>query len=224
MAIETEFTALARALSRHYRRDADLGIVRVVLDVNATGSTVMILRGDQIAFCKQIEIGGDRLNAAVADHLQLDITAAEELRAARIGRILSGESSDVPIDPATDRAVFEAVRPQLGDLVKEVLLCLRYYGVTFRGQQPERIILTGSEGLEPRLDSMLTQTCKVPVDFDSRPATLEGLTRQIDAILNCRTGPPGTWGVATGLSMRGLGGGAARGRDTNQVQSEREAA
>ncbi|MHC5022328.1 MAG: pilus assembly protein PilM [Planctomycetota bacterium] len=224
LAIETEFTALARALSRHYRRDADLNIVRVVLDVGLTGSTVMILRGDQIAFCKPLVIGGDKLNAAVADHLQLDHTAAEELRAARLDKAASGGESDVPIDPATDRAVYEAVRPLMGDLVKEVLLCLRYYGVTFRGQQPERIILTGSEGLEPRLDTMLSQTCKVPVEFDSRPATLDGLTRQIDSILNCRTGPPGTWGVAAGLSMRGMGTPRQRKRDMATQVSSRGAA
>jgi type IV pilus assembly protein PilM len=176
----------------------------MVVEVGASGSTVMILRGDQIAFAKTLSISGHDFSQAVVEHLQLDEVAAGELRAARVAALLSAPDEEGPVEVATDRAVFEAVRPLIGDLVKEVVLCLRYYGVTFRGHPPERIILTGGDGLEPQLDKMLEQACKIPVTFDDDLGTLEHLVEQIQAKLHRRPGPAASWAAAAGLSARGL--------------------
>lgn len=216
IALDVGFAALVRAFSRQVRREADQTHVRAVVEIGFSGSTVLILRGDQIAFCKPINIGGEQFNQAVADHLQMDVRSAEDLRAARIAAKLSGEKSQPALsadavataasgfDPATDRAVYEAVRPLMGDLVKEVSLCLRYYGVTFRGHPPEKIILTGGDGLEPRLNDMLNQTCKTPVGFDDETEMLGNLVGEIQASLNRQPGPAACWGAAIGLSLRGV--------------------
>jgi len=210
IAIDTSFCALARAFSRKARRESDQQFVRAVVEIGWSGSTVLILRGDQVAFCKPIAIGGRLFNKAVADHLQMEESAAGDLRAARIRAVLNGDNADSAggsiTDPATDRAVYEAVRPLMGALIKEVMLCLRYYGVTFRGHPPEQIILTGGDGLEPRLSELMAHTCKVPVAFDDATNTLGGLIGQIQTCLNRTPGPSATWAVAMGLSLRGLGG------------------
>ncbi len=202
VAVDTDFVALARFFSRKARRESDVNLCRVVVEVGRAGSTVMILRGDQIAFCKSIETGGEDFNRAVARQLDLDEAAAAELRSNRIANADAADHG--PEDPATDRAVFEAVRPLMGDLVKEVVLCLRYYGVTFRGHPPERIILTGGDGLEPAMDTMLAQECKLPVVHDDRSDTLEGIGVEIRNKMNRVPGPAATWAVAAGLSARGL--------------------
>lgn len=201
VAVETGFTAVARTFTRQCRREADRDQVRVVLEIGAGGSTVLILRGDQIAFCKALPIGGSQFNQALAEHLQMDVEAARELRTARLCQA-SGVRPDETTDPATDRAVYEAVRPLMGDLVKEVTLCMRYYGVTFRGHPPSRIILTGGEALEPHLDELLEQSCKVPCAIDDEVGTLERLGGQIRAKLGRLPGPAPCWSVAAGLSLR----------------------
>ena len=200
IALDTAFTALVRTFSRHARREADRGKIRAIVEIGYTGSTVLILRGDQIAFCKPINIGGEQFNQAVAEHLQMDERAAGDLRAARIAAVIDGQATD----PATDRAVYDAVRPLMGDLVKEVTLCLRYYGVTFRGHPPESIVLTGGEGLEPRLGEVMSQSCKTPVVFDDPLGTITGLIGSIQSALNRTPGPSSCWSVACGLSMRGM--------------------
>ncbi len=203
VAIDCGFLAAARALSRQFRRESDRAIVRAVIEIGATGSTIIILRGDQVAFCKNIPIGGDALDKAVAEHLQLDVASARDLRSARLSGSVPG-AARITADEPTDRAVYDAVRPLLAELTKEVTLCLRYYGVTFRGKPPDRLILSGGEATEPRLDHMMKQACKVPVVFDDEQGTAVGLHRKIGAALNRQPGPLGAWTVAAGLSMRGL--------------------
>jgi type IV pilus assembly protein PilM len=203
VAAEPHFSALARIFSRQYRRDSDRTVVRAIVEIGVSSSTVIIVRGDQIAFTKPIAIGGRDFNQALVEHLELEERAAAELRTSRIRAAINGGEGALD-DSATERAAFEAVRPLLGDVVKEVVLCLRYYGVTFRGHPPERIILAGGDGLEPRLDTMLAQTCKIPVVYDEVSAVLEGLGRAIQQHLH-RDGGPGTcWAIAAGLSARGI--------------------
>src|SRR5438552_5383127 len=47
IALETGFAALVRAFSRQARRESDRAVVRAVVEVGYTGSSVLILRGDQ---------------------------------------------------------------------------------------------------------------------------------------------------------------------------------
>jgi type IV pilus assembly protein PilM len=249
VAIETHFTALARLFSQHYRREADRDNSRVVLDIGDSGATLLILRGDAIAFCKSIGIGAAHLDRAVADHLQMDKTAAAELRAARLAaaaslvmRRPSGETATSSganhggesgrrheeqddQDAATDRAVFEAVRPLIGELAREVGLCLRYFGVTFRGAPPERLILTGMAALEPHLAQSLARAMDLPVAVDDQTGTLTTLNREIRSVLNREPGVMSSWAVAAGLSMRGLARSRVERRRRDDAQNQaREAA
>ena len=206
-AVETSFTAIVRAFSRQCRRELDLDQVRAVVDVSATHSTVTILRGCELAFCKVIATGADHFDQAVADHLQMDLDAARELRAARHASKTTDDSPrSSPAEPSTDRAVYEAIRPLLGGFVKEVMLCIRYYGVMFRGHPPQRIILTGSEAREPRLDEALAEQCDIPVVFNDDSLPLGALVDQIRTQHLGNPGPVGSWAAATGLSLRGLSG------------------
>lgn len=228
VAVDAGFSALVRAFSRHARRESDRANVRTVVEVGESGSTVLILRGDQVAFCKPIAIGGSHFNQAVAEHLQMDVRQAAELRANRIAATtaawdeksqsrkkttqrIEGANADIftpdaslTADPATDRAVYEAVRPLMGDLIKEVTLCLRYYGVTFRGHPPDHIILTGGDGLEPRLAEVMANACKTPVVLDDPSGALGSMLPGIRASLSRTPGPAAAWAVALGLSLRGI--------------------
>ncbi len=227
VAVDTHFCALARIFSRQFRRESDRQYVRVVLEVGASGSTVLILRGSEIAFCKLISIGGREFTQAVSEHLQLDHAAAAELRAARMAAAIGGvdeagagvEAAVEKTDPATDRAIYEAVRPLMGELAKDVALCLRYYGVTFRGKPAYQIVLTGGEALEPHLAAMLRTACKLPVVFDDEPETLASLLPGIGTILHRTPGTASQWAVAAGLSIRNLERADARLNERSEVRS-----
>jgi type IV pilus assembly protein PilM len=222
VAVETHFTALARAFSRPSFSPSATQPVRAVVDVGTTGSTVMILRRDRIAFCKPIAMGGDLLDQAVADHLQMDIESARSLRAARIAAALGHSGSGPENDPSIQRAEYDAVRPLLGSFAKEVVLCIRYYGVTFRGHPPQQLILTGGDGLEPHLDETLAEQCKMPVTFEHDGPAAARLAERIAGALQRDAGPPACWAVAAGLSLRGVA--QARLRKARSGPSRREAA
>ncbi|MHC4220089.1 MAG: pilus assembly protein PilM [Planctomycetota bacterium] len=222
VAIETHFTALARAFSRPTFSPSAVQPVRAVVDVGASGSTVMILRDGQIAFCKPIAIGGDLFDQAVAEHLEMDIASARSLRTARIAAVFGPSDLAPDTDPSIERAEYDAVRPLLGSFAKEVMLCVRYYGVTFRGQPPQHLILTGGDGLELRLNEALAEQCKIPVTFEHDGPAAASLSQGIRDCLHRDPGPPACWAVAAGLSLRGLS--AARFRRARSGSARQEAA
>ncbi len=204
VALETHFTALARTFTAMDPVNSAQPRVRVVVDVGASGSTVLITRDHQIAFCKSIDIGGDQFDRAVAEHLQIDIVAARELRAARMAAATGHDAAPALNDPSIQRAEYDAVRPLLGNFATEVVLCIRYYGVTFRGHPPEQLILTGGDGLEPRLGETLADQCKIPIAYDDQRSSLDSLADGICSVLHRPAGPSAWWAVAAGLSLRKL--------------------
>ena len=222
MAVETHFTALARAFGPRGPGNDGSTRVRVVVDVGASGSTVMILRGDQIAFCKSIGIGGDQLDLAVAEHLQIQVVAARELRAARMAAATGHDAGAVANDPAIKRAEYDAVRPLLGSFAKQVVLCIRYYGVTFRGHPPDRLILSGGDGIEPRLGETLAEQCKIQVSYADDGSLLGRLGEDIRRLLQLSSGPSAWWAVSAGLSLRGLS--QQRLRRVRAISTRQEAA
>jgi type IV pilus assembly protein PilM len=214
VAVDLGIAALVRCYSMRCRREADRAHVRAILEMGASGSTFVVLRGDQIALCKPIPIGGRDFDQAVADHLAIELAVASDLRARRIGvvrrtRIEAPESENDP----TDRAIFESVRSLLDRIAKEVSLCLRYYGVTFRGKPPDRVILSGGDSLEPRFDTLLSRAVNLPVMFDDSTSPTGELFVAIEKAVDRQSGPAPSWAVAAGLSVRGMAMPVSR-RDT----------
>ncbi len=206
LALETDFTALARFVSQQFRSKEPTPGVQAVVEIGSAGSSMIILRDEQICFFRQIAVSGAMLNRAVCEHLQLDEQAAAELRIARLAAAGSTASAGSTLDASTDRAVFEAVRSHLNDLAHEVVLCLRYYGVAFRGLPPRQIILCGGDGPEPGLAALLEQRCEMPVIIDTPDLAMEGLELEIRSCLNRTPGPACGWAVAGGLSLRSVKG------------------
>lgn len=214
VAVDLGVCALVRAHSLQCRREADQHHVRALLEVGAGGSTFLVLRGDQIAMCKPIEIGGVHLDQAVATRLGLDLAAARMLRVRRLlRRVRAGTGPTREVHTQCDdqdekeRAVFDASRVHLNHLVREVGLCLRYYAVTFRGGVPGRLILTGVNALEPRLDVMLASSSKMEVTLEDPRSPISPI---LDAIGHSdELGPAHGWLVAAGLALRGMRFGAS---------------
>ena len=195
IAVEPRFMSVARAVSRRARRDADVVNVRAVLHVEQHGSCIMVLRGDRIAFCREIPVGGETLDLAVATRLSVSVEAASVLRAHRMAAVRGNAPA---VDVAADEAAQAATRATIDALAGEVALCLRYYGVTFRGGQPGRVVLSGPHSGEPRLDEIIEQTTRAEVvNFD----------RELPVATNRPVGKRpaqefASWVVAFGLACR----------------------
>ena len=106
------------------------------------------------------------------------------------------ESSE--LDEAVQSAVYDAIRPELETLAREISLCIRYFSVTFRGRRADRVYLLGGEAT-PMLASELGERLQMPIepaDPLSRIEWHEEAAYGRDQL----TGPE--WVIALGLSVK----------------------
>ena len=196
LAIDSIPTALARVITTR----ADLNprggaaAAKVLIDAGHAATKVLVVQGGRVVFFKSIEIAGSALDRAVARQLKISPADAAEKRHAATQERADDAN---PGGPAAE-AVWESIRPTLADLGKEVALCLRYYGVTFRGARPAHGLMVGGLAGSSRLIAEL-----------SAAAGLE--LRAHDPLAAMDPGPAeraigesgGVWAVAAGLSLRG---------------------
>ena len=199
VSLDAEPYTVFRGFERLLRRHEDEELVRVFSDIGAD-TTVVIARGRDIVFVKTIPIGGAVFNRAVADCLELAPAEAEALRRRLARRRAEGDDEGPEANRAA-RAVGDAIRPHLEDLANEVGLCLRYYGVTFRGPRPESILFTGGEAHDPSIPATLGDRLGMEIEVGD---PFRGVrTDHLDPVLD-RRGVRAEWATAFGLSLKGF--------------------
>jgi type IV pilus assembly protein PilM len=195
ISLDTVPSALFRCFQTTLRRREDQELVSVFVDLGSQFTTVIIGRGQEIAFVKQIPIAGDHLNQQVAKQLGISLEEAADLR----DRLRHADSDHVEID--MKRAVIDAMSSSIESLAHEISLCFRYYAVTFRGQRPTKAAFAGGEAYESALIEALQKRLGVEICV---AAPLRGfdLTR---VAFNRRPNPlMCEWAIAVGLALKGV--------------------
>lgn len=195
IAIEPGFVALTRCHGRTLRRSTDMSVVRVLVDVGHRTTGVVLTRGCRVAFYKTLEFGGAEMTRVAAERLGLEPQAVVDLRRRRMSH---PESSEHGVDPRVDRALYDAIRPLLGDLANEINLCVRHYCVTFRGSRPSACLVVGGEALEPHLTESVQDALQIETSVGQ---PLAGV-RDVPAGVGIRDGVQAEWSVAAGLSLQ----------------------
>ena len=127
VAIDAEPLAMFRVFGRFLRREEDEQTAKVLLDLGASGTRVLVARGRQIVFIKGLEVGGSALTAAVSGQFNLSEEDAAQFRL----RAMQQESARVAAqgddvgDALVDWNIQDAVRGTLESLAEELALCLR---------------------------------------------------------------------------------------------------
>ena len=138
VAVEPRFASAARAASRHARREADRSRVRGVVLVGRDETTILVLRGDEIAFARELPSGNLAIDQAISERLGLSMEDASLLR------------QEIALSPSTPftshaaQAARDAARPVLAMIANEATMCFRYYSVRFRGGTPSSVLVLGS--------------------------------------------------------------------------------
>ncbi len=187
--------ALFRSFQVSLRRQEDQQLVSVLVDVGSLFTTVIIGRGQEIIFVKQIPIAGERLNAEVASKLEVTVDEAGLLRSKL------KNDTDCSMEPATRQAVIDAMSRTIEELAKEISLCFRYYAVTFRGQRPTEVVFAGGEADETTLLKALKRHLGVSITI-ARP--LRGFDLSQADFKECHDAEMSKWAVAVGLGMKGM--------------------
>lgn len=203
VCLDAEPACLFRSFERFLRRQADTKTVTMLAEVGASGTRVLFGCGRQLKFIKAVPIGGRKLDEAVADALNLPYGQAAELRTRIMREGREGGQAAIQAAGGKDvyRAVHDAVRPIVGELVREINLCLRYCAVTFRGDRPKRVVLAGGEAYDPCLRELIDGQMNLPCELG---LPLQGIdVSQVDLGGDHR-GPSCEWVVAAGLALRAL--------------------
>ena len=197
MAVEPSFIAVSRCFERAGRRAADESVTRLLIDIGESSTNLLVLQGSSISFYKSFQIGGARMTDLVAERLGLELQSAKDLRRQRSqpGR----RQIDGLRDERTEQAIFDAIRPSLDDLCREVSLCLRYYAVSFIGSRPTFALITGAEAAEPKIVEHMQRVLGIPTvlgkPFDN--VILHGALQGLEHT------PLAEWSAAAGLALRG---------------------
>jgi len=194
VAIDTAPCALFRCFRGSLRRQEDRQLVSVFIEVGSLFTTVIISRGQEIAFVKQIPIAGRHLNEQVASKLGVGYDEASVLRSKL--RNAEADSIDLP----TRQAVVDAMSGVIGELAAEISLCFKYYAVTFRGNHPTEAVFAGNEAYELVLLDALKKQLDIEVKIAQpfRGFDLTGTNFAADQQSSfCE------WAVAVGLGVRG---------------------
>lgn len=170
--------------------------VNVMIDVGQSSTKVLIALDGQVRFYKTIEIGGAHLDSVLSGTLSLSLDDACELR--RSLKSFSVESVANKSEMSEQYvSVLEALQPTLKDLSREIGLCLRYYGVTFRGSRPTHAELVGGAATV-WLAAALGDTSGLKLNLNAPLGDIDLAAVRSEI----RPGGEGAWAVAAGLSIR----------------------
>ena len=192
--------ALARVLL-HDQQDnlAEKSVTRVAVDIGWSSSKVLILHGRRIVFFKVLDIGGRRLDHAVAEHLGVSESEAREVRRRHEHQEPGEDAARAASDDRVERTLHDAIRPLTGELAREIGLCLRYYSVTFRGPRPDHATLFGGEAGYGPLVSMISEGAGIKFILGDPLKPFD-----CSAVQNVYRESPdrSSWAVAAGLALR----------------------
>ena len=201
VGIDAVPSALARFVEYYHPNSPDAP-VHVVVDIGYSSSKVLICRNGRVVFFKLIETGGQKFDEAVAQQLDLSVADAAQLRRSHSEAGQSNAAQTQVFGSVkqenVEQAVMAALRASVGELAREVALCLRYYSVTFRGKRPESIALIGGETYQSHLVNMLSDAMSTSVQAIE---PFERIDLAGAADLDATDRSLCEWTVAIGLSM-----------------------
>ncbi|MBL4702179.1 MAG: pilus assembly protein PilM [Phycisphaeraceae bacterium] len=191
LAVESAPSALARWANYHQSgEESDQAIV--VLDLGYDTSKILICHHGRVLFYKQIESAGRQINQDLAGKLDMSVADIDQsrIKLPEDGNKIDtddGVSDMKPGDATLLRTLNESMRLVADELTRELNLCLRYYGVTFRGHRPEHACVTGGMSREPMFLRMIQESSGMILNV---APMLNNQNLQHDSIL------------ASGLAMR----------------------
>jgi type IV pilus assembly protein PilM len=206
VAIDTVPCALFRSFERLLRRQEDKEQTSVFVDLGSRFTTVVFGCGGEISFVKQMPLGGEKFNRAIAAKLGISIESAETLREnlrsekSSAGTGLQASENNNSTDALTRQAVVDAISAVAEELAREISLCFRYFTVTFRGKRVDRAVFTGGEAHEDILLDVLRRQLPVEIEVAQPLKGFDMTDVKFDA---CKRGSLCDWAVAVGLSLKG---------------------
>lgn len=192
IGVNIESCAVLECFARLFRRTADTARTILFLDMGASSTQVVLSHGNHLAFARNLQIGGDKLDEAVANGLKVSVDQASAMRSdlAKGGK-----------NPQAENELYHLLDKPLDSLTNELTQCLRYYESVFRNQHVERAIFVGGQAHDKRFCQTLAQRLNLPAQVGDPLALVERVNGAGISIGLDRREPQPNWAVAVGLSL-----------------------
>ena len=189
LAVNIEPCAIVECFSRLFRRSTDAARTILYIDMGTASTQVVLSHGAKIVFAKNLPVGGDAMDQAVADKLQIPFEHARTMR-----RNLLDKTS--PVSTAEEE-LYCLLHDPLDHLTQELTQCLRYYESVFRNQGVERVIFLGGQSHDKRLCQAIAQRLNLPAQIGDPLVRIE----RAQGIGFDSQDPRPEFAVAVGLSL-----------------------
>ena len=158
-----------RALLRSIRR-TESEAVTAYLELGERQSQIIVLRGDEIRFIREFEIGGATLTEALRSIVvpgqgTIELTAPEAEQLKRTVGIPYGEEESGAAGAIPLSAVSVMLRPVLERLVRELLNSFDYCNEQFLGEAVTRVVVHGEASQVRNLPAYLSGILELPVEW-----------------------------------------------------------
>ncbi len=168
VGVEPRFASTARVASRQARRESDKSRVRGVVMVGRDETTILVLRGCEIAFARELPLGSLAMDQTVADRLGMSLEDAALLRT---------EAAEGTERSHAAQAARDASRAVLASIANEATMCFRYYSVRFRGGTPPMVLVLG--GGDSALTDEIRNASGIPAMLDDEQGSILALARSL---------------------------------------------
>ncbi len=192
VGVNVEPCAIVECFARLFRRTVDRDRTVLFVDLGAASTQAVLAQGDKIAFARNLSLGTDALDMAVAKGMGMP---ADQARAVR-RHIIAGDKADVSKDE-----LYHLLEKPMATIAAELTQCLRYYESAFRNGGVERAIFIGGGAHDKRLCQSLARHLNIPAQMGDplmRISHVDGAGQKLDLD---RRNPQPTWTVAVGLSL-----------------------
>jgi type IV pilus assembly protein PilM len=194
VSVNVEPCAIVECFSRLFRRASDTSRAILYIDLGAKTTQAVLSHGSRIVFARNLTIGGERLDRAVAEAMNVPVAQAHALREDLLTGLLGDQEQE---------GLYRMLDAPLDALAGEITKCLRYYESVFRNQNVERAIFVGGQAADRRLCQAVAQRLNLPAQVGDPLIRIGGAA--VPGGDGDRREPQPRWAVAVGLSL-----GAAR--------------
>ncbi len=228
VGMHSEFAAMLRAFDYTNRRDGDLNVNTLYIDVGSSTTTIAIAHGMELAFARVVTMGGRSIDEAIARAESVTEREVRERRKkeasvfteapAPVGAV-GGEGAEVSSDrrqgvvPAPGFTPEVQLQPevcvgpaskQLNEVMEaitdEIRLCLRYHTSQFPQRKVERVVFLGGEAQHRGLCQHIARALRLPAQT-ADPMARVARTGSEPTLGVDLHGPQPGWAVALGLCL-----------------------
>jgi type IV pilus assembly protein PilM len=192
VGVNVEAVAVVACFGRLFRRAGEANRVTAFIDLGSASTQVVVMHGQELAFARNLPLGGNTLDSALAGALDVPVDQANRLHRKLL---------DLKPDQEAEEDLFRLLDGKISEMATEIIKCLHYHESVFTNSPIDRVIFVGGQARNARLCECIAKRLNLPAQLgDPLAGIMPGgsTAERLD-----RSQPQPAWAVPFGLSLAG---------------------